>query len=82
MPYQASIKYLGYLERIYPDNGVSIGQFASLDFEGLLEITDPEQFVKAMYTGQANRDPNIHGVVRGLGRSKAFGCGLMLIRKV
>ena len=56
-------------------------QFASLDFDGTLEITDPKKFVKTMYTGQANRDPNIDVLARGLGRSKAFGCGLLLIRK-
>lgn len=56
-------------------------QFASLDFEGSLEITDPEKFIKAMYTGLTNRDPKVDAMIRGLGRSKAFGCGLMLIRK-
>lgn len=38
-----------------------------LDFEGLLEVTDPGQFLKALGNG--------------FGRAKAFGCGLMLIRR-
>jgi CRISPR system Cascade subunit CasE len=41
-------------------------RFSVLDFEGVLEVTEPALFV----TGLAN----------GFGRAKAFGCGLMLIR--
>ena len=39
-----------------------------LDLEGLLEIRDPERFLAAL--------------AQGFGRAKAFGCGLMLIRRV
>lgn len=42
--------------------------FSSLDYEGLLRVTNPEQF-KEMLT-------------KGLGPSKAFGCGLMLVRRI
>ncbi|HEY9466624.1 MAG TPA: type I-E CRISPR-associated protein Cas6/Cse3/CasE [Vicinamibacterales bacterium] len=42
------------------------GRLGILDFEGMLEITDPSVFMPAM--------------ARGFGRAKAFGCGLMLIR--
>ena len=38
-----------------------------LDFDGVLEVQDPERFVES--------------VARGFGRAKAFGCGLMLIRR-
>jgi CRISPR system Cascade subunit CasE len=38
-----------------------------LDFEGVLEVTDPDRLVEA--------------IVAGLGRGKAFGNGLMLIRR-
>jgi CRISPR system Cascade subunit CasE len=38
-----------------------------LDFEGVLEVTDPDRFVDA--------------VAQGFGRAKGFGCGLMLIRR-
>lgn len=41
--------------------------FGILDLSGQLEVTDPEAFL-----GQ---------LVRGFGRAKAFGCGLMLIRR-
>ncbi len=56
-------------------------QFASLDFDGTLEISQPEKFVQSMYSGRPNPDPENPALVRGLGRSMAFGCGLMLIRK-
>lgn len=39
-----------------------------LDFDGVLEVRDPVLFVAS--------------VLRGFGRAKAFGCGLMLIRRV
>ncbi|MCX8667194.1 type I-E CRISPR-associated protein Cas6/Cse3/CasE [Acetobacteraceae bacterium B3987] len=38
-----------------------------LDFEGRLEVTDPEAFLAQL--------------VKGFGRAKAFGCGLILIRR-
>nr|WP_123589572.1 type I-E CRISPR-associated protein Cas6/Cse3/CasE [Salinisphaera halophila] len=43
-------------------------QFSSVDYSGLLEVTDADRFIEAM--------------ARGFGRAKAFGCGLMLIRRV
>ena len=42
--------------------------FSSLDFEGILEVRDPK-LLSAM-------------IARGFGPSKAFGCGLMLIRRL
>ncbi|WP_086441490.1 type I-E CRISPR-associated protein Cas6/Cse3/CasE [Bombella apis] len=41
--------------------------FGILDLSGQLEVTDPEAFLAQL--------------VRGFGRAKAFGCGLMLIRR-
>lgn len=41
-------------------------RFSVLDFEGVLEVSNPALFVAAL--------------ARGFGRAKAFGCGLMLIR--
>lgn len=40
--------------------------FSTVDFSGLLTVTDPGQFLSAL--GE------------GIGPSKAFGCGLMLVR--
>ncbi|MBE9580954.1 MAG: type I-E CRISPR-associated protein Cas6/Cse3/CasE [Proteobacteria bacterium] len=42
--------------------------FSSVDFLGDLEITDVKKFTKALFGG--------------LGRAKAFGCGLMLVRRI
>lgn len=41
-------------------------KFSSVDYEGLLEVTDPGRFIEAL--------------AHGLGRAKAFGCGLMMVR--
>lgn len=42
-------------------------QFGVLDMTGTLEVTDPAAFLARL--------------ARGFGRAKAFGCGLMLIRR-
>ncbi len=42
--------------------------FSSVDVSGVLEVTSKEEFTKTLYTG--------------IGRSKAFGCGLLLIKRV
>lgn len=42
--------------------------FGVLDMSGVLEVTDPERFLTKL--------------AQGFGRGKAFGCGLMLIRRV
>ena len=42
--------------------------FSTLDFEGLLTVSDPGTFLSS--------------IVRGFGAAKAYGCGLMLIRRV
>lgn len=42
-------------------------RFSSVDYEGLLTVTDPERFTAAL--------------VNGIGKARAFGCGLMLIRR-
>jgi CRISPR system Cascade subunit CasE len=42
--------------------------FSSVDFLGDLEIIEVEKFTKALF--------------EGIGRAKAFGCGLMLVRRI
>lgn len=42
-------------------------QFGLLDIRGRIELTDPENF--------------IHHLAAGFGRAKAWGCGLMMIRR-
>jgi len=43
-------------------------RFSTLDFTGLLTVTDPEVF--------------LHKLQQGIGPAKAFGCGLMLLKRV
>lgn len=47
--------------------GSRVIRFSTLDFTGLLTVTDPDAFG--------------HALVRGIGPAKAFGCGLMLVRR-
>ncbi len=47
--------------------GKRLIRFSTLDFTGLLRVTDPEAFGQTLETG--------------IGPAKAFGCGLMLIRR-
>jgi len=42
--------------------------FSSIDFTGELEVTDVEKFTNTLFTG--------------IGRSKAFGCGLLLVKRI
>lgn len=42
-------------------------RFGVLDLEGVLRVTDPAAFLQRLH--------------KGFGRAKAFGCGLMLIRR-
>ena len=41
--------------------------FSTLDFEGVLTVEDPSRFLAA--------------ILRGFGAAKAYGCGLMLVRR-
>lgn len=43
-------------------------RYSSVDYEGLLEVTEPELLKRALQ--------------EGIGRAKAFGCGLLLLRRV
>lgn len=42
---------------------------STLDFEGQLQVTDPDCFL-------------INGLFAGIGPAKAFGCGLLLVRRL
>lgn len=59
----------GYARRRVPREGEQEAVcFSTLDLDGVLEVTDPEAFLVA--------------IRRGFGKAKAWGCGLMLIRRV
>lgn len=50
-----------------PRKGKTAG-FSSVDFEGEIEVVDAELLSKGLFDG--------------IGPSKAFGCGLLLVRRV
>ena len=54
--------------RISRKGASSSMSYSSVDFEGILTVADPVPFLPA--------------IARGFGAAKAFGCGLMLIRRV
>lgn len=54
----------GYQQHHFQKRKIKI---STLDFEGLLEVTDVDKFKKVLY--------------QGIGSAKAFGCGLMLIKR-
>lgn len=56
----------GYRQHANKRKGTEI-RFSSIDYEGVLSITDPAVFQEAL--------------CQGLGRSKAFGCGLLMVRR-
>lgn len=43
-------------------------RYSSIDYQGVLEVGAPERFLETL--------------ANGLGRSRAFGCGLMLVRRL
>ena len=65
----AYIKVDGYRKHICRRlEGQKEIKFSSIDFEGILEVEDVELFNNALFNG--------------IGKSKSFGCGLILIKKV
>lgn len=59
----------GYLKhRFKKPRGNHEIRISTLDFTGLLTVTDPDQFVRALCTG--------------IGPAKGFGCGMMMIKRV
>ncbi|HWV16177.1 MAG TPA: type I-E CRISPR-associated protein Cas6/Cse3/CasE [Cellvibrio sp.] len=61
-----SAQATGYRWNALPEKDRHAG-FSSMDYEGVLTVTNPEIFIPMLTSG--------------LGPSKAFGCGLMLIRR-
>ena len=57
----------GYQQHSIPRRGAAEMRFSTLDIEGVLRVLDPSLLLSA--------------VLRGFGSAKAYGCGLMLIRR-
>jgi CRISPR system Cascade subunit CasE len=62
-----SVRIDGYRQHRIIRRGETPIRFSTLDFEGVLEVTDPGAFLAR--------------VCAGFGPQKAFGCGLMLLRR-
>ena len=58
----------GYRVESFARRGRAFGTLGIFDLKGTLLITSPEAFFKRLR--------------QGFGRGKAFGCGLMLVRRV
>ena len=59
----------GYMQnRLYKGRRLNPIQYSSIHYEGILTVTDVDKFIHVLFSG--------------IGRSKAFGCGLMLVRKI
>ena len=59
----------GYLQhRFKKTRGNHEIRISTLDFTGLLTVTDPDQLVRALFTG--------------IGPAKGFGCGMLMIKRV
>ncbi len=58
----------GYFQhQFYRRKGRPI-RFSSINYDGILMVTDPERLLRTLF--------------EGIGRSRAFGCGLMLVRRI
>lgn len=57
----------GYVQVRVPRKGFEPAQFSTVDFEGAFEVADCNRLKAALFTG--------------IGKARAFGCGLMLIRR-
>ncbi len=53
--------------RLYKGRGRPPIRFSTLDYQGILQISDDARFLEALH--------------RGIGHAKGFGCGLMLVRR-
>lgn len=62
-----SVAVDGYHQHRSPKRGKQIA-YSSIDFAGVLRVEDPRLFAKAL--------------ISGIGPAKAFGCGLMLVRRI
>lgn len=55
--------------KVRKPNDPNLRQFASIDFHGQIQVIEPQQFIDI-------------ALFNGLGRSKAYGCGLLLVRRI
>jgi len=56
-------------QKLFKGKGAKPVTFSTLDFNGILTVTDPDTFIEKC-------------LFMGIGPAKGFGCGLMLVRRV
>ncbi len=64
---RAAVRVEGYRQHRIARRGATAIRFSTLEFEGLLEVSEPKTFLER--------------IASGFGPQKAFGCGLMLLRR-
>lgn len=64
---EGSVLQNGYRQHRLRRKGGNI-EYSSLDYRGVAQVTDPERLSRAL--------------LEGVGHSKGFGCGLLLVRRV
>lgn len=58
----------GYIQqKFYKPNRKQLVNISTIDFNGILTVTDPELFKNALF--------------KGIGPAKGFGCGLMMVQR-
>lgn len=65
---EQTIEYANYQQHTFKKGDEQLVKISTLDYQGILTVKDPEKFQQAL--------------VHGIGRSKAFGCGLMMIKRI
>jgi len=55
-------------------------KLSTLDFQGVLEVTDPELFIKKAFYDRQEDDSELK--ITGIGPAKAFGCGLLSVARI
>ena len=67
---ETGVRADGYFQhKLFKGKGARPVTFSTLDFNGILSVTDPATFIdKCLF--------------KGIGPAKGFGCGLMLVKRI
>lgn len=65
---QSSVEVSGYRQEYLKKRGSKSIRFSSVDLSGILVVTEPELFQKLLFSG--------------IGHSRSFGCGMMMVRRI
>lgn len=63
-----SLRFDGYRQQVSGRRGGDVQRLSTVDFDGAGTVSDPALLLEALFTG--------------LGHSKGFGCGLLLVRSI